>query len=178
MANAKPAIVHFLKSMPSVFSLSHPPVWRRRDCLVMAGLALGFGPALAQRSAATLPAAQSLPEELARAIQNKQPLVVMVSLDGCVFCRQARHSHLSPMQKAGTVIVQVDMRSTQAVFDFGGRLSTHDQLVRAWKVPIAPTLLFFGPQGKEVAERMEGAYLPDFYGPYLEERMAQGRKAL
>ena len=178
MANAKPAIVHFLKSMPSVPSLPPPPAWRRRDCLVMAGLALGLGPALAQRSPATLPAAQSLPEELARAIQNKQPLVVMVSLDGCAFCRQARHSHLSPMQKAGTVIVQVDMRSTQAVVDFGGRVSTHDQLVRAWKVSIAPTLLFFGPQGKEVAERMEGGYLPDFYGPYLEERMAQGRKAL
>jgi hypothetical protein len=32
--------------------------------------------------------------------------------------------------------------------------------------------------GKEVAERMEGAYLPDFYGTYLEERLAQGRKAL
>jgi hypothetical protein len=178
MANAKPAIVHFLKSMPSVLSLSHSPVWRRRDCLVMAGLAMGLGPAFAQRSPATLPAAQSLPEELARAIQNKQPLVVMVSLDGCVFCRQARHSHLSPMHKAGTVIVQVDMRSAQAVVDFGGRLSTHDQLVRAWKVSIAPTLLFFGAQGKEVADRMEGAYLPDFYGPYLEERIAQGRKAL
>jgi len=51
-------------------------------------------------------------------------------------------------------------------------------LARAWKVSIAPTLLFFGPNGKEVAERMEGGYLPDFYGPYLEERMAQGRKAL
>ena len=178
MANAKPAIVHFLKSMPSVPSLSHSPAWRRRDCLVMAGLAMGLGPAFAQRSPATLPAAQSLPEELARAIQNKQPLVVMVSLDGCAFCRQARHSHLSPMQKAGTVIVQVDMRSTQAVVDFGGKLVTHDQLARAWKVSIAPTLLFFGPQGKEVAERMEGAYLPDFYGPYLEERIAQGRKAL
>jgi len=25
---------------------------------------------------------------------------------------------------------------------------------------------------------MEGAYLPDFYGPYLEERMAQGRKSV
>ena len=178
MANAKPAIVHFLKSMPSVPSLPPHPAWRRRDCLVMAGLALGLGPAFGQRSPATLPAAQSLPEELARAIQNKQPLVVMVSLDGCVFCRQARHSHLSPMHKAGTVIVQVDMRSTQAVVDFGGKLVTHDQLARAWKVSIAPTLLFFGPQGKEVAERMEGAYLPDFYGPYLEERIAQGRKAL
>jgi hypothetical protein len=164
--------------MPSVPSLPPPTAWRRRDCLVMAGLALGLGPALAQRSPATLPAAQSLPEELARAIQNKQPLVVMVSLDGCAFCRQARHSHLSPMHKAGTVIVQVDMRSAQAVVDFGGKLATHDQLTRAWKVSIAPTLLFFGPHGKEVAERMEGAYLPDFYGPYLEERMAQGRKEL
>jgi thioredoxin-related protein len=144
----------------------------------MAGLALGLGPALAQRNAVSLPAAQSLPEELARAVQNKQPLVVMVSLDGCAFCRQARNSHLSPMHKAGTVIVQVDMRSAQAVVDFGGKRVTHDQLARAWKVSIAPTLLFFGPQGKEVAERMEGAYLPDFYGPYLEERMAQGRKAL
>jgi uncharacterized protein YwgA len=29
-----------------------------------------------------------------------------------------------------------------------------------------------------VAERMEGAYHPDFYGPYLEDRMSQGNKAL
>lgn len=128
--------------------------------------------------AVSLPAAQSLPDELTRAIQSKQPLIVMVSLEGCVFCRQARQSHLSPMHKAGTVIVQVDMRSNQPVLDFAGKLTTHDQLTRQWKVTITPTLLFFGPNGKEVAERMEGAYLPDFYGPYLEERLAQGRRAL
>ena len=114
-------------------------------------MALGLGPALAQRSAATLPAALSLPDELARALQNKQALVVMVSLDGCVFCRQARHNHLSPMHKAGTVIVQVDMRSAQAVVDFGGKLVTHDQLVRAWELPLPPTLLFFGHQFPRVA---------------------------
>ena len=164
--------------MPPVFSLSGASAWRRRDCLALAGLALGLRPAWAQRASASLPAAQALPDELARAIQNKQPLVVMVSLEGCVFCRQARQSHLSPLQKAGTVIVQVDMRSSQAVLDFAGKLTTHDQLTRAWKVSITPTLLFFGPGGKEVADRMEGAYLPDFYGPYLEERIAQGRKAL
>ena len=140
-------------------------------------------PALTQTSAqtgasATLPSAQSLRDELAQALKNKQPLIVMVSLDGCVFCRQARQSHLSPMHKAGTVIVQVDMRNNQPVHDFAGKLTTHDQLTRLWKVAITPTLLFFGPGGKEVAERMEGAYLPDFYGTYLEERLTQGRKAL
>lgn len=146
---------------------------------MLGGLALGALSSRAQSGAASsLPAAQSLPDALARAIQNKQPLIVMVSLEGCVFCRQARQSHLSPMHKAGTVIVQVDMRSSQPVLDFAGKLTTHDQLTRQWKVSITPTLLFFGPNGKEVADRMEGAYLPDFYGPYLEERMVQGRRAL
>ncbi len=146
---------------------------------MLGGLALGALSSRAQSGAASsLPAAQSLPDALARAIQNKQPLIVMVSLEGCVFCRQARQSHLSPMHKAGTVIVQVDMRSSQPVLDFAGKLTTHDQLTRQWKVSITPTLLFFGPNGKEVADRMEGAYLPDFYGPYLEERMVRGRRAL
>ena len=155
------------------------PNWRRRDWLAAASLAALPLSALTQPAgAATLPAAQSLPDELARAIKNRQPLIVMASLDGCVFCRQARQSHLSPMHKAGTVIVQVDLRSKQQVLDFAGQLTTHDQLTRQWKISITPTLLFFGPGGKEVAERMEGAYLPDFYGAYLEERLATGRKSL
>lgn len=153
---------------------------RRRDWLLRVGVFLAATPVWAQpgRPAVTLPAAQSLPDELARALKNKQPLIVMVSLDGCVFCRQARQSHLSPMARAGTAIVQVDMRNNQSVLDFSGKLTTHDELTRRWKVSITPTLLFFGPGGKEVAERMEGAYQPDFYGPYLEDRMAQGRKVL
>jgi hypothetical protein len=169
-----------MASHPSSFPLF---ALRRRDWLLWGCASWAALPAMAQvaapkAAAATLPAAQSLPDELAQALKNKQPLIVMVSLDGCVFCRQARQSHLSPMQRAGTVIVQVDMRNNQPVLDFAGKLTTHDQLTRLWKVSITPTLLFFGPGGKEVAERMEGAYLPDFYGPYLEERMAQGRKAL
>jgi thiol:disulfide interchange protein len=177
--HAKPAIVHvpqFMASSPTMFSSS---VLRRRDWLLQVGATLAATSVWAQAGrAATLPAAQSLPDELAQALKKKQPLVVMVSLDGCVFCHQARQSHLSPMHRAGTTIVQVDMRNNQPVLDFAGKLTTHDELTRRWKVSITPTLLFFGPGGKEVAERMEGAYLPDFYGPYLEERMALGRKAL
>ena len=169
-----------MASYVSTFPLLVP---RRRDWLLWTGASLFALPAMAQvpssrGAVATLPAAQSLPDELAQALKNKQALIVMVSLEGCVFCRQARQSHLSPMHRAGTVIVQVDMRSNQPVLDFAGKLTTHDELTRRWKVSITPTLLFFGPGGKEVAERMEGAYLPDFYGPYLEERLVQGRKAL
>jgi len=129
-----------------------------------------------QPSTAALPVARSLPDELAQAIRQGQGLLVMVSLEGCPFCKMARQSHLLPMWREGLPLVQVDMRSTQPVRDFQGQMVTHEDLVRRWRVSIAPTLLFFGPGGREVAERMEGAYQPDFYGPYLDERLENARQ--
>lgn len=149
---------------------------RRQWCA--SALALGVWPVGAQSPAASLPPARSLPDELAQALQRGQPLVVMVSLEGCPFCRIARQSHLAPMHREGGAIVQVDMRSALAVRDFDARMVTHDTLVQRWRIPIAPTLLFFGPGGREVAERMEGAYQPDFYGPYLQARLEQSRAAI
>jgi hypothetical protein len=151
---------------------------RRALCLSLLGA--GGLPALsaAQSPPAVLPPARSLPDELAAALRQGQPLLVMVSLEGCPFCRIARQSHLAPMHREGGAIVQVDMRSAQAVRDFDGRMTTHDALVQRWRVPVAPTLLFFGPGGQEVAERMEGAYQPDFYGPYLDDRLDKARSAI
>jgi len=138
----------------------------------------GALPVLAQTPPAALPPARFLGDELSQAMRNGQPLVVMVSLDGCPFCRIARQSHLAPMHREGGAIVQVDMRSTQPVRDFDGQMTTHEALVQRWRVTIAPTLLFFGTAGREVAERMEGAYQPDFYGPYLDDRLAKARVAV
>ena len=123
-----------------------------------------------------LPPALALRDELARALAKKSPLVVMVSLEGCPHCRVARQSHLVPLWREGLPIVQVDMRSERALTDFQGRNRSHDEMVRQWRVSMAPTLLFFGPGGREVAERMEGAYLPDFYRAYLEQRLDHARQ--
>lgn len=139
---------------------------------------VGAWVATAQAAPAALPSARFLDAELATALQSGQPLVVMVSLEGCPFCRIARQSHLAPMHRRGFVIVQVDMRSTQSVRDLEGRETTHDALIQRWKVSLAPTLLFLGPDGKELADRMEGAYQPDFYGPYLDERIEKARERI
>jgi thioredoxin-related protein len=163
-------------------SLTPLTVINRRTWLTgLAGtVASGFTwlPQSASAAPAQLPAAVSLPNELKMAMRSQDPLIVMVSLAGCPFCKMARESYLSPMQKQGFPIVQVDMRSDRQVIGLQGQPQTHDQLVKQWRVSIAPTLIFFGPKGQEVAERMEGGYLPDFYGAYLEERIALARKAL
>lgn len=126
-----------------------------------------------------LPASRSLPDELAFALSRGMPLVVMVSLEGCVFCKMARESYLAPARRErGLPVVQVDIRSNQAVRDLRGVVTTHDALARAWGVKITPTVLFLGREGREVAERLVGGYIPDFYGAYLDERVESSRRAI
>lgn len=129
--------------------------------------------------AATLPLAVSLQDELALALKKGQPLVVMVSLEGCPFCKVARENYLGPLrEQQGLPAVQVDMRTNRTLRDFQGKVLSHDALSRLWGIRVAPTVLFFGRGGVEVAERLVGGYIPDFYGAYLDERLLQARATL
>jgi thioredoxin-related protein len=116
---------------------------------------------------------------LAAALARGLPLTVMVSLPGCPFCKVVRDSHLAPLLREQAVaVVQIDIGSTLPLLDVHGQAGTHAGQVRQWGVKVAPTLLFFGRQGNEVAERLVGALLPDFYGAYLAQRLETARKSL
>ena len=140
--------------------------------VIGAGLA-GFGVLQQTRAAPhTLPIATTLDEDLARVVKQGKPLVVMVSLDGCPFCRVVRENFLPSLQREQHLtVVQVNMRKSTAIKDLQGRRTTHDQFTRTRGIKVAPTLLFFGKNGSEVAERLVGASIPDFYGAYLQERI-------
>lgn len=128
---------------------------------------------------ARLPASAALANDLAHALAKGSPLLVMVSLEGCPYCKMVRESHLAPLrEREGLPVVQIDMRSKLTIQDFKGAASTQDALIRRWGVKVAPTVLFFGPGGVEVAERLVGGYIPDFYGAYLEERLLAARAAV
>jgi len=136
---------------------------RRRRWLGLVGVwfSVGVG-AQSGHTSLTLPTPQSLQAELDKALRQKEPLIVMVSLEGCPFCRVARQSHLVPMQKAGSPIVQLDMRSAQTVIDFQGQSTTHDQLIQKWRISIAPTLLFLAPGVKKWPREWKGVICPIF----------------
>ena len=156
------------------------PIARRRDFIqnLIVGLPI-VGMAIGARAApASLPTTDSLPNALATALQIKQPLVVMVSLHGCPFCKVVRENYLYPLRDTGLQIVQIDMRDSRMIVDFDGSSSTQDAWIRKYGIKLAPTVLFFGNQGREVATRLKGAYLPDFYGAYLDEQLLLARQAV
>lgn len=146
----------------------------RRAALAVAGAVLL--PRLA--SAATLPEARSLASALAAALLRHEPLVVMASTPGCPFCRMVRDNYLAPLQRDHALpVVQLDLGSSNGIADFDGSAATHEQVLRRWRVEVAPTVLFFGRGGREAAPRLVGASR-DFYAAYLDERLATARRQL
>lgn len=149
-----------------------------RRVWLSSALILGVLPSVSAATG-TLPRAKSLREELALALKDGHPLVVLVSLDGCPFCKVVRENYLGPLhQQQGLPVVQVDMQGGAAVQDFKGAALTHDALVHAWNVTLAPTVLFFGRGAAEVAPRLKGIGSADYYGAFLEQRLEQARAAI
>jgi hypothetical protein len=158
---------------------------KRAECIsrrqAIQGLTLylsGFSLFEAVAAQVTLPSTESLASSLDQALRIKQPLVVMVSLHGCAFCKVVRENYLQPLRASGLQVVQVDMRDNRSLIDFNGANLTHDGWVRKQGIKLAPTVLFFGPQGREVATRLNGAFLPDFYAAYLDEQLALARRVV
>lgn len=129
---------------------------------------------------AVLPTVKSLRATARSASARHEPLVVMTTLKGCVYCDLVRDHHLGPMQRAGEVVaIQVDIQDRTGVLqDFDGSTRSPAEMSRLWKARFAPTVLFFGPDGQELAERLVGVAVPDFYGEYLLGRLQQARSQL
>jgi hypothetical protein len=101
-------------------------------------------------------------------------------------CRAARTvkwcagTYLLPARKSSNLHAwQLNITdATTPLAAFAGEATTAKAQVKSWNAGFTPTVLFLGPQGQELAERLAGAGIPDFYGAYLEQRLDTARKAL
>lgn len=134
----------------------------------------------AARPKVALPSPASLRAAAQGAGSKGEPLVLMTTLVGCPYCDLVREHHLFPMNRAGEIVaVQLDIRDRRSLLQgFNGESSSPAEQVDHWKAKFAPTVLFFGPQGQELAERLVGMAVPDFYGEYLDARLGEARRRL
>lgn len=127
-----------------------------------------------------LPTPTSLRGSALAAVARGEPLVVMTTLAGCPYCDLVRNHHLLPMLRQGQLhAVQLYVRDrTSNLQGFDGSMTTPAEQAKAWKARFAPTVLFLGAKGEDLAERLVGVAVPDFYGEYLDARLQQARARL
>ena len=79
--------------------------------LCLSGFSL-FGAVAAQ---VTLPSTESLASSLDQALRIKQPLVVMVSLHGCAFCKVVRENYLQPLRTSGFYLAPAKIHAARVL---------------------------------------------------------------
>lgn len=141
------------------------------------------------------PSHRSLLRESAR---DRSVVVVLFSLEGCAYCAAIRSDqlrHLAREARARNLrVVEYGIDDRRAFRDAdegagapasatlpaasAGLPASPAELAARLGVRVAPTVAFLGPDGSELAERLVGYSSPDFYGAYLERRIATARERL
>ena len=106
--------------------------------------------------------------------------LVLFSIPDCPYCRVIREHHLLPMLKTrppGLHAGEFMIRGQRVFADFDGQSIDEQAFARRYRATFSPTLVFLNPQGREVADRIVGLS-DDFFGAYLEGRIAVGRAAI
>ena len=153
---------------------------KRQSLALMAGGALALAaPSLVFAADTALPVPPSLPLAAQVAAAKGEPLVLLISLPGCPYCEMVRRSYLLPMRAEGLQAWQLNITDRRAsLTGFDGKPVSPEVQAGLWKATFTPTVLFLGPQGQMLAPPLVGIAVPDFYGAYLDERLATARKAL
>ena len=138
---------------------------------------------IAANAASTLPTARDFVADARLSAMHHQPIVVLVNLSGCPHCELVRRSYLLPLLNepaaAHTPIIrQVELNGERQLIDFNGKRITHGAFSRRLGITLAPVVLFFSPQGNQLAEPLIGSMIADFYGAYFDASLASARAAL
>ncbi|MCB1756239.1 MAG: hypothetical protein KDJ38_11990 [Gammaproteobacteria bacterium] len=115
--------------------------------------------------------------------ERQLPMVVEMAADGCTYCLLIEEKVLQPMILSGdyedkALLRKLYIDDPTDIRDFDGSPISQSEFARRYKVSLTPTLLFLDHTGKEIAPRMTGVPLIDFYGLYLDGAIDQARSTL
>jgi thioredoxin-related protein len=137
--------------------------------------------AMTADAAAPLPEARDLAADATIMRTQHLPLMVLFSRNNCSWCEKVRREYLASIAaepSARILLRQVDIDRDTALTDFDGRTTSHRAFAQAHQAKLAPTLMFFGPDGELIADTLVGYHSTDFYGALIDRAIENGRERL
>jgi len=124
-----------------------------------------------------------LERDAQEAAARRLPILVAVTRESCPYCEKLKSAILVPMLMSGeyeerVIIRELSIEPAVQVRTFGGRLQRSDAVAEKYGVAVVPTVLFLGPDGRELHKSMTGINVVEMYGFYLDRAIDASRLAL
>ncbi len=134
-------------------------------------------------AAAALPVATDLQAVARRAERSRVPVLVFFYAHSCAYCREVDHLFLEPEYAdpafhRKVIIRQVNVRSTRALRDFSGAMTSQAAFARRYGVALTPTVILLDAHGRQLVPPLVGVGNPDFYGSYLDAAVTRAAAKL
>jgi thioredoxin-related protein len=141
------------------------------------------GTACAQSHESNLPQATDLNKLGKTAEQHQTPIVLVIVSDSCPYCQLLEEEILRPMQLSGEYDQKIHLQvlnqnQSDYRLDFDGNARSPQEIADRYHVRMVPTVLFLGPRGEELAERLTGISVIDYYWGYLDQAIEEARGKL
>jgi len=110
----------------------------------------------------------------ASAKRTKRPIVLLMSRADCPFCVMIKREILNPMVLSGDYADRIIMRELMIDSDieprgFDGYELDAVIIAADYTITVTPTLLFLGPDGKELTKRIVGINTPELFSFYVDQ---------
>ena len=109
-----------------------------------------------------------------------KPLVLYFSAKWCEFCKILNEEVINPVILGGGlengILLTLQIDDAKEIIDFNGEHVTPDAFALNYDVDITPTIIYVGPNGKEIAPRIIGITNIDFYFHYLTKNADIGKE--
>jgi len=155
----------------------------RRLLGVIAVTSVLVGAPLSGADLPDLPTYTDLREPAKLVAYRRQPLLLVVTRNGCSYCELLRQKVLFPMLRSGEInrlalIGELNIDDPETIRNFGGKMTSASEMATAWGVELTPTILFLDQDGRELTHRMVGISNVEFYPQYLEQSIAVATQVL
>ncbi len=118
-----------------------------------------------------------------RSDKTRKPILLLISREECAYCVQIKNEILEPMIISGDyndrlIIRELMLDPFTKVRGFDGSMIDASYIATSYKIKVTPTLLFLGPDGKELAERMVGINTLELFSFYVDQAIDQATTKL
>lgn len=106
--------------------------------------------------------------------------IALFSQRNCAFCEEVREHYLKPMMATRPrriTIAEFELMGTRRVITWTGHSLSEAEFARERTAKFAPTLMFLGSVGTELAPPIVGLSR-DFFSAYLDQRIQMASKAV
>ncbi|MGM0517461.1 MAG: thioredoxin family protein [Pseudomonadota bacterium] len=148
-----------------------------------AGLAIGAHAGAASGYEPIMKDMENVETDLEILRERQIPMLVFFHATYCTYCRTVDEEFLQamaeePEYEGRLIIRRVEIDSPTPEIQWQGESWTPQEFARVLGVQLVPTVIYFGPDGQQVADELKGVTVPDFYPAYLDARLKTAERCI